>query len=372
MTCAAASPALEQIPPCRQVKRPNRRSPPLARFCRPTPAGKSIPDLARPRPWLGARCRPDRRAASLDRRAGPQGQRAQAPAAARPPTAASPASCCGSARPAPAIRWTAPSLPSARCRVSCRRPLSPGERRRGRRARRRRLGPRRLPLPSLQERQRQRRGNRRPRAARRHRHCPRAGHRRGGRLGRDLINTPASDLGPAELEAAARQRRRAPRRQPSPASSAMTCSPPNFPMIHAVGRASERAPRLIDMSWGRAERTARHAGRQGHLLRHRRPRHQAGERHADHEEGHGRRRRGPGARPHDHGGQARRAPAHADPGCREQHRRQRLPPRRRAEEPRRQDRGDRQHRRGGPPGAGRCAGARRRGRARHAARASPR
>ena len=26
----------------------------------------------------------------------------------------------------------------------------------------------------------------------------------------------------------------------------------NFPMIHAVGRASPRAPRLIDMSWGTA------------------------------------------------------------------------------------------------------------------------
>ena len=94
-----------------------------------------------------------------------------------------------------------------------------------------------------------------------------------------------------------------------------------------------RAPRLIDLTWerqGGSTGAARHAGRQGHLLRHRRPRHQAGQRHADHEEGHGRRGRGAGARPHGHGEQARRAPARPDPGRREQHRRQCLPPRRRA------------------------------------------
>ena len=72
-------------------------------------------------------------------------------------------------------------------------------------------------------------------------------------------------------------------------------------MIHAVGRASHARAAPDRPHLGRARGAARHAGRQGHLLRHRRPRHQAAERHADHEEGHGRCRRRPGARPHDHG-----------------------------------------------------------------------
>lgn len=66
---------------------------------------------------------------------------------------------------------------------------------------------------------------------------------------RDLINTPAEDMGPAQL-----------------ASAALTLSnefnvscemivgdrllSEGYPTIHAVGRASEHAPRLIDFSWG--------------------------------------------------------------------------------------------------------------------------
>lgn len=68
-------------------------------------------------------------------------------------------------------------------------------------------------------------------------------------LTRDLINTPASDMGPDELEAAM-------------AALAADCGATlsvirgeellagNFPMIHAVGRASPRAPRLLDLRWG--------------------------------------------------------------------------------------------------------------------------
>lgn len=71
------------------------------------------------------------------------------------------------------------------------------------------------------------------------------------RLGRDLINTPASDLGPAEIEAAARDLA-----QRHGASIAVIAGvdllAQNFPMIHAVGRASTRAPRLIDLTWGRS------------------------------------------------------------------------------------------------------------------------
>lgn len=70
------------------------------------------------------------------------------------------------------------------------------------------------------------------------------------RLGRDLINTPASDLGPAEIEAAARDlaKRYGARIEVTVGDELLD---KNFPMIHAVGRASPRAPRLIDLSWGR-------------------------------------------------------------------------------------------------------------------------
>ncbi|TNC51467.1 leucyl aminopeptidase family protein [Rubellimicrobium rubrum] len=70
-------------------------------------------------------------------------------------------------------------------------------------------------------------------------------------LTRDLINTPASDMGPAELEAAAREVA-----ERFGASIAVTTGDEllaaNFPMIHAVGRAAapHRAPRLIDIGWG--------------------------------------------------------------------------------------------------------------------------
>jgi leucyl aminopeptidase len=68
-------------------------------------------------------------------------------------------------------------------------------------------------------------------------------------LTRDLINTPASDMGPEELEAAARTIAR-----DFGATVAVTTGDDliaaNFPMIHAVGRASPRAPRLIDLRWG--------------------------------------------------------------------------------------------------------------------------
>ncbi len=68
------------------------------------------------------------------------------------------------------------------------------------------------------------------------------------RLARDLINTPASDLGPADLAAAARQlaeRHGAEYRQ----FVGEELLAANFPAIHAVGRASTSAPRLVDMRW---------------------------------------------------------------------------------------------------------------------------
>jgi leucyl aminopeptidase len=68
-------------------------------------------------------------------------------------------------------------------------------------------------------------------------------------LCRDLINTPSNDMGPAELEDAARaltKQHGATMRVTSGDELAK-----GFPLIHAVGMASPRAPRLIDMSWGK-------------------------------------------------------------------------------------------------------------------------
>ena len=69
-------------------------------------------------------------------------------------------------------------------------------------------------------------------------------------LVRDLVNTPASDCGPADLEAATEEltRRHAAtltvRRGDELAQG--------YPMIHAVGRAAarNRGPRLIELTWG--------------------------------------------------------------------------------------------------------------------------
>lgn len=68
-------------------------------------------------------------------------------------------------------------------------------------------------------------------------------------LTRDLINTPAQDMGPAELEQAARDLAT---RHGATLSviAGDDLLAQNFPMIHAVGRASPRAPRLIDLAWG--------------------------------------------------------------------------------------------------------------------------
>jgi len=68
-------------------------------------------------------------------------------------------------------------------------------------------------------------------------------------LARDLINTPANDMGPAELEAAARELA-ARHNAGVNAIVGEDLITENFPLIHAVGRAADRAPRLIDLTWG--------------------------------------------------------------------------------------------------------------------------
>jgi leucyl aminopeptidase len=68
-------------------------------------------------------------------------------------------------------------------------------------------------------------------------------------LARDLINTPSNDMGPEELAEAAQQLSKR-------FGASFNCIigddlvRQNFPLIHAVGMASTRAPRLIDMVWG--------------------------------------------------------------------------------------------------------------------------
>ena len=67
-------------------------------------------------------------------------------------------------------------------------------------------------------------------------------------LARDLINTPSNDMGPTELEAAARD-------VAAQFDTSFNCITgdelaKDFPLIHAVGMASTRPPRLIDFSWG--------------------------------------------------------------------------------------------------------------------------
>jgi len=67
-------------------------------------------------------------------------------------------------------------------------------------------------------------------------------------LVRDLVNTPTNDMGPDELEQAVRALARRHKAKVSVVKGDDLAK--NFPMIHAVGRASDKAPRLIDMVWG--------------------------------------------------------------------------------------------------------------------------
>ena len=69
----------------------------------------------------------------------------------------------------------------------------------------------------------------------------------------DLVNTPAEDMGPAELEAVAEELAKA-----HGAKVKVTrgdALEQEFPMVHAVGRAAGRshAPRMIELEWGDAK-----------------------------------------------------------------------------------------------------------------------
>ncbi|MEM9549701.1 MAG: leucyl aminopeptidase family protein [Pseudomonadota bacterium] len=71
----------------------------------------------------------------------------------------------------------------------------------------------------------------------------------GEALTRDLINTPASDMGPNALETEAQELA-----ERFNATIKVTVGDAllddNYPMIHTVGRASTTPPRLIDLTWG--------------------------------------------------------------------------------------------------------------------------
>ena len=68
------------------------------------------------------------------------------------------------------------------------------------------------------------------------------------RMARDWINTPAADMGPSELAAAARglAERHQAACQEWVGEELLAA---NFPAIHAVGRASAAAPRLVELRW---------------------------------------------------------------------------------------------------------------------------
>ena len=68
-------------------------------------------------------------------------------------------------------------------------------------------------------------------------------------LVRDLVNTPAEDMGPAELAAAAESIARAHDAKVKTIVGDDLVKA-NYPMVHAVGRASVRPPRLVDLRWG--------------------------------------------------------------------------------------------------------------------------
>jgi leucyl aminopeptidase len=68
-------------------------------------------------------------------------------------------------------------------------------------------------------------------------------------LARDLINTPANDMGPAELEGATRALARKHGAKIAVVSGAKLAR--HYPLVAAVGQGSPRAPRLIELTWGK-------------------------------------------------------------------------------------------------------------------------
>lgn len=70
-------------------------------------------------------------------------------------------------------------------------------------------------------------------------------------LARDLVNTPTNDLGPAELEDEIRKLGKHHGARVT-AIRGDNLLKNNFPLVHAVGRASISSPRIVDLKWGSA------------------------------------------------------------------------------------------------------------------------
>ncbi|MGD9649399.1 MAG: M17 family metallopeptidase [Dongiaceae bacterium] len=71
-------------------------------------------------------------------------------------------------------------------------------------------------------------------------------------MARDLINTPANDMGPENLAAAAKKVAKENRTTYKEIIGGQLLKN-NYPLIHAVGKASSQAPRLVDISFGPAK-----------------------------------------------------------------------------------------------------------------------
>lgn len=71
-------------------------------------------------------------------------------------------------------------------------------------------------------------------------------------LARDMVNTPANDMGPLQIETIAREIAERHGATISVVTGADLLEQ-NYPSIHAVGRAADpaRAPRIIELGWGR-------------------------------------------------------------------------------------------------------------------------
>ena len=68
---------------------------------------------------------------------------------------------------------------------------------------------------------------------------------------RDLVNTPTEDMGPKQLAEAVKQLGKAHKAKVREWVGDELLDA-NFPTIHAVGRASHRSPRLVELAWGKA------------------------------------------------------------------------------------------------------------------------
>ncbi|MGZ3375841.1 MAG: leucyl aminopeptidase family protein [Phenylobacterium sp.] len=70
-------------------------------------------------------------------------------------------------------------------------------------------------------------------------------------LARDMINTPANDMGPLQLETIAREIAEQHKAEITVVTGDALLGA-NYPAVHAVGRAADpaRAPRMIELSWG--------------------------------------------------------------------------------------------------------------------------